>query len=347
MIRIGIIITLITVTIPCLGQIEELTPKKLKKNNINRAFAILKINEEIKERSKLESLEIRQYDFDEEGRCYRKKYIEPFYDVVTTSDEYYYKFDNRGNKIETINIHKSEGIREKDKTFIKLFKQTIDTTIFRYFYDGDNRLSEKHKIDPIDKDTFITKYTYEDAFLVMSEHFSSESQGKLHPENYITKYKYDNLGRLTEKQIIPKTLKDYSIELIEYDGNSERIIKELELNRFDWTITRDGNRDLIYKVEQDTVEGKMNEYLYNKKGQLINETFYRAYPNLESKYYGYNYTYNNDLLIEEQSFNKTNDVRLLSDKIKYLYNKEGFLIEEQMLYNGEIKYSYIYKYEAK
>jgi hypothetical protein len=341
--RITIIAIFITITFQSIGQIEELSIEKIKDEGIEKIIAMVTINKNIEERETLEKIEVQQFEYDINGNCIRKKSINPFIDVVTTSTECFYKFDNKGNKLEAVVIYKTEEITKQDKKFIGALGATNDTTIFRYYYNEKNQLKRKYKIPTNKRDTFITEYTYDNTLLILAKYWTSRLKGQLNPKNYVEKYYYDDFKRLIEIRTIPETLSEYSSKIIEYHGNSSRKKEEKGLRQFNWRATYETNGDKVYNISQDTLNNNMTRYLYDDEGNLLRQISY-----INEDFYGYEYRYIQGLMIEEQSFkNGVDEVILLTDKINYTYSNKGLLLEKQMIYNGEVKYTYKYQYQSK
>ncbi len=61
-------------------------------------------------------------------------------------------------------------------------------------------------------------------------------------------------------------------------------------------------------------------------------------------FYGRIYTYKNNLLIEESTFNNSSSIINLTDKIEFIYNEEDILVEVRYIYDGKWKKSHKYEY---
>lgn len=321
------------------GQIEGLSLGQIVTNNITEVNAYLDMSSDD---PLYENLKVKTFKFDDKGRCVYKKYIYPFYDVVGTSEEYFIKYNNRGNITEKIWIRKTVGISKQGIDYIAMFGETNDTTVTEYYFTSDV-LNKELEYKKGKGDTLITIYEYQDSLLIHSNHFSTKNIAKIHKENFSKRYYYDDQGRLERIDESPEGVNGYSINRIKYIGNSELIYEDLTFNKFRWLRTfKNGESSL--SVSQDSLAGQRIVFLYDKKNNLIKETNYRSLDNFNENYYGREYQYRDNLLVEEQVFNKSSDVINLTDKIVYSYNKDRVLIEERMIYNDKWSYSYMYKY---
>ena len=329
-----------------IGQIfcqpQGLNPELVKSNGIKKATAVLDVESDDPE---FENLEVQRFEFDETGRCVRAKYIYPFFDVVTTSEEYFFKFDERGNLTEKMKVYKNVPLTDKDKEYIGLFGQSNDTTVFKYEFSLTNNLLEEIEIDKSKGDTLMTQYNYKDSMLITSVHFSTQHKGQLNPNNCTSKYFYDSLGRLSEVRKFPETLNMFSITTYQYLGNTEHVVEEKIINDFKWVHVFKGPQKRSIEVSQDSLNGKTTKYEYDKNGNLLKETIYFSLSNTESNFYGKEYKYQNNHLLEKQSFDKTDKVIALTDKIKFEYNAKGILLEEKMIYDEVLRYTYRFKYK--
>jgi len=313
----------------------------IKTNNITSAFAYLDM---VSDDPQFENIEVQSFEYDEEGRNIKAKYVYPFYDVVTTSDEYLTTYDNNENIITKIHIHRNEPLTKRDRKFIAALGETNDTTITHFDFDSSDKVLKKVEFKLTYKDTLIAEYEYDDSLLIKSTHYDIQDRGSLDSENYTVEYSYDDLGRLSKEKKTPETLDSYSITEYKYLKDSKKIIQKVTYNDFKWFGTyKDGG--IGVGVSQDSVKNKATVYEYDENENLIKETFYLSFPNLETDFYGGKYKYADDRLIEQQSFKKFTDVINLTDKIEYLHDSKGLLIEKRMIYNEKLEYTYKFKYE--
>ena len=343
MYKIGIFAFLMLTTCQIFSQPKGLSTELIMSNRISQVIAFLDMesNDSI-----FENLEVQNFEFDDKGRCVRKKHIYPFYDVVTTSFEYFFKFDANDNVIEKIIVQKTEALTDKDKEFIGLFGETNDTTVYQYEYDSAFRLLKELEFKLDDEDTLVVEYKYEKSLLKESVHYSTMNKGKLSSNNFTKYYYYDKEGRLLEVRKAPETLNSYSTSTITYLGNTRKKLEVKTINEFRWyRVYEEGNKSI--EVSQDSLNGKIEKYEYDNDGNLLKEITFRSLSDFESNFYGNTYKYKNNRLIEEQSFNKSSTVINLTDKIQYEYDSNGLLVKEKMIYDGELIYTYLFKYKKK
>lgn len=323
------------------GQPEGLTSEKIKENNITKVVAYLDMESDDPQ---FENLEVRFFDFDNESRCIRKKFIYPFYDVVTTSNEYIETYNENGKLTDRISIYRNEPLTKKDKEFIGLFGETNDTTIFKFKYDNAGKILSEVEFKVGSNDTLITEFRYRDSLKTNQIHYSTKSKGELNSNNYEIEFSYDDLGRISKEKKTPKTINQHSITSYKYLGETDKLIEKKTSYDFKWLrIFRGGERSL--EVSQDSINSELTIYEYDENQNLLKRTSYRSYPEMETNFHGREYKYTDKLLIEEQTFNKSEEVINLTDKIQYQYDSRGMLIEERMIYREELKYRYRFKYE--
>lgn len=323
------------------GQPEGLSKEKIKENNITKVVAYLDMESDDPQ---FENLEVRFFEFDEEARCIRKKYIYPFYDVVSTSNEYIESYDDYGNLIERIRIYGKEPLTQKDKEYIGLFGEKNDTTIFKFKYNNSGRIIREIEFKVGNNDTLVTEFTYEDSLNTKQIHYSTKSEEELNSNNYEIEFLYDDLGRVLQEKRTPKTLNQSSITSYKYLGESDKLIEKKTSLDFKWLrVHRGGNSSI--KVSQDSINSEIIIYKYDENQNLLKRTSYSSYPEMETNFHGKEFKYIDDLLVEEQNFNKSEEVINLTDKIQYQYDSRGLLLEERMIYREELKYRYRFKYE--
>ncbi len=265
-----VIIFFLLFTLNSIAQIEGMSNIDIKENKILSSRAKLDV---ASDNPIYEGLVVREFIFDEQGNSISKKFLFPFYDVVATSDEYYF-FYEKGNKTKELKIHKTVGVSDQGKEFIALFGETNDTTTTIYTYNVLNLLDREVVLKSGSKDSLIVSYIYEDSTLIESVHYNTKTKGELDNENFIRTYKYDDLGRMINIEEQPFHFDKYSTEFIEYYDASELVKSRTKLNGFRW-LREISNGKMSLNVSQDSLFGYKKVFEYDKNNNKIKEVEYR------------------------------------------------------------------------
>ncbi|MEM7102893.1 MAG: hypothetical protein AAF502_07185 [Bacteroidota bacterium] len=323
------------------SQPEDIFSQSLIDNQLTKANAFLDL---ASDDPTFENLEVQWFEYNEKTGTIREKYLFPFYDVVTTSNEYIYSFDERKNITRKVKIYRTEPITKQGKNYVQLFGATNDTTITIYQYNQNNQLLTESEFAPGGVDTTKILYKYQDGVLINSIHYSSVTKGTLGSENHFVEYFYDHLGRLSEERKTPETLNLYSTTQYQYLGETKLLSEKTTSNDFAWQLIFDMGKKRT-EVSQDSLNGEKVKYEYDDNLNLTKQTFFRSLSDLSTNFHGREYKYENNLMIEEQSFNTSDEVINLTDKIQYVYDSRGLLIEKKMIFSGILRYTYKYNYE--
>lgn len=322
-----------------IAQPHGVTTELITKNKISKIEATLDLEDDD---PKYENLVVGNYEFDDKGRCTRKKIISPFYDVVATSNETIFEYLGLYLVRET-RIHKTEAITAQDKEYIGLFGATNDTTIVIKMLTNDGKLDSKSEYTH-NKDTFHIYYKYEGDNLSRTTHLTSKASGKLHPGDYLKTYYYDSLNRLIEEQRLYKSLDLPTVTSFKYDGYSQNLIRKLKTYDIRWlNVYKNGVHNLEF--EMDSTFGKMEIFQYDSDNNLTKETTYLNLLDTTSRYHWVEYQYEGNLMISRKSYSNTDELINLTDEIRYEYDKRGLLKKEVFVYNGKTAYSIIYDYK--
>lgn len=312
------------------AQIEGLDEGKIARQNIISCAASLDVSSD---NPIYKGLEV----------CVYKRYLYPFYDVVATADEFFISYNLQGQISERLKIHSTVGISKHGKDYIQLFGATNDTTRTVNTYNEDNLLVCKLTYQLGNTDSTLIEYFYSDTLLMSSEHYQTASKAQLAKRNFRRTYRYDKLGRLIEVKESPYGLDGYSLKTITYEGTTNRVLTETKRNDFSW-LTRFSNGKRNLEVSQGSTAGYHHVYDYDKMGNLIQTTFYRNPLDLTDNLHGKKYVYKDGLLRSEQSFNQSEEVINLTDRIEYIFDEEDRLLEEKYIYNGKWKRSHHFTY---
>lgn len=289
----------------------------------------------------LNGVVITEYDFDGEARCVRKKFTRPLVDVVTTSVEYFLEYDASNRVVSEVKVSQREGLTEKDRRFISMFGTDTDTTITE-FYFLDNMLSHRLRFHPSQSDSTVRRYVYEDSLLVEEEQYSTSHRGELNRKNVTIRYFYDELNRLEKKERQYTASDLFSVEELSYVDDTDRLRRQKSYNEIIWNIFRDGYGGETYELEQDSLKGRIIEYVYDENGELSTKMIY---PNLRDTNQVRVLEVNDEgpSVRRSKITDNVEDSILLKDGELKVFNEVGMLVKETVFANGKVKYACEYK----
>lgn len=322
------------------GQPEGCTKEVVLENKIMEIVGVMNMLDTV---HVLHGTVIKTFEFDTLGNCFRKKFVHPLRDVVTTSTEYLLTYDDQSRVIEEVKISRREVLTKKDKNFVGIFGEDLDTTITSFIFTS-NQLTRKERFNPSKEDTIITLFTYQDSLLVEKEQYSTNLRGELHRKNYKIHYFYDKLQRKVreEKQHPPSAL--YSVNERSYVADTDLLQSEKSFNGFTWNIKRDGYGNWEHELVQDSLNGRVIEYFYDEDQELEKEMIYSNLADLSQAI-----TIDYDQPTADTKINKTSgntdDVILFQDEEEKRYNPGGMLLQEKVFLRGKLKY--ICEYQVK
>lgn len=323
-----------------IGQPAGLTPDKIQEYNIRKVRAVLDMESDD---SRFENLEVYTFEFDREGRCIREENIFPFQDVVATSDEYFMTYDQQGNLVEKIKVHKNLSLTASDQAYQTFLGNSNDTTISRFVLNQHGDVVKEIEFEVGLGDTLVVEYEYTDGTKTRSKHFSTQHIGVIWSDNFTITYDYDELGRLSLETKTPETLRQSSITTYKYIGSSKQPSEKVALYDFRWTrfFNREENQVQVLG-EQDSSDQKVEIFEYDENGNLLESSYMSSSRWGKGQTYGTRYEYIDGLLSKKEWFR--NDGQAWMSK-EYVYDSRGLLLEERIFFYQELEYTHKYQYE--
>ena len=291
-----------------------------------------------------DSLIIGEYQFNNFGlKSYEKK-VYPFQDVVATTDQTIYKYENDTVLIKEIKTHNAVRLSKKDDSYINFFGIDYDTTVVDYKYNNEGLLKSEIKYSNSSRDTITKEYYYnKENQLTKLIQFNTSQLGKLHQDNFKELYFYSERGLLDSIQNYPTGTDLHSAEIYTYNFN-QSLIEKRKVNGFGYTTTFNYGGESKIEIKQEFDKGTIEKNLYDKRGRLI-KTDRGYYSNKKIDVID-NYIYDkDDNLIEEYTENLSKDVIVIVGHQKFRYNKVGLLISEKILRDKETQFEYLIEYK--